>query len=423
MGAYDAGADTRKGSWTPPARPEWVSQVNAEGRWLDIKGVVPLDEASLLNTAMVNTGLTDFGSDDWREPFSRFLASLEVEAGLNLMGRILTRTDILGFLEARLRIENAIKQNPAILEEKIEAPIWIIGLGRSGTTNLQTLLGLDPDNRTPRQWEVLFPTVVPGKSEAELRELADERAKMWGRVTPEINMMHDFAGDSPTEVIHFECLGFRCPAWQNLLGMSYSFTAWCAQQPYELSFAYAKRFLQVLQYGKPKRRWVLKSPDSIHYLPQLYKVFSDVRLVWAHRDPIKTMGSAASLVSTLTWIRSDQRLADGVFDAITSPPAVASSLYKPLDWIEQGIVPEGLLCNVQYEDLIHDPLATVRELYDFFGLDLSPRAQEMIRAHVAAHPREQRAKHSYATGDDAQVRAERQLFRRYQEHFKVPNEV
>src|SRR5262245_30805521 len=100
--------------WTPPARPEWVKQLNEEGRWLDIKGIVPLDAESLIATAKANMGLSDFGSDDWREPFAMFLKGLNEESDLNLMGRIMTRSDILMNLEARLRVEEEYKQHPEI---------------------------------------------------------------------------------------------------------------------------------------------------------------------------------------------------------------------------------------------------------------------------------------------------------------------
>src|SRR5262245_40682392 len=79
--------------WKPPERPDWVQRINEEGAHMDIEEIVPLDEESLLASAMRNTGLSDFGADGWREPFSVFIKALEEEAALNLMGRIRTRQD------------------------------------------------------------------------------------------------------------------------------------------------------------------------------------------------------------------------------------------------------------------------------------------------------------------------------------------
>src|SRR4051812_12206568 len=92
--------------WQPPARPEWGQGINEEGSCMNIRGIVPLDEDSLLDAARRSTGLSDFGADDfWREPFRIFLKALDEEAELNLIGRIRTRSEILQLLEARLQIE------------------------------------------------------------------------------------------------------------------------------------------------------------------------------------------------------------------------------------------------------------------------------------------------------------------------------
>lgn len=413
---------SRRAAWTPPARPDWVERVNAEGRHLDIAGVVPLDADSLIRTAIANTGLDHFGEDDWREPFERYVTALDREAELSLVGRMMTRTDLLMLLEARLRIEDAYRRHPEIEDEQIEAPLWIFGLGRSGTTMLQRLLGLDPENRTPRQYETLFPVAWQGEGQDTRLELAHQRVSMWERVTPEIARIHEFGGDADAESVMIEALSFRQPAWLNLFGMVPSYNAWIAGQPYEKSFEYARRGLKLLQWQQPGRRWILKSPDSIHYLPQLFKVFPDVRLVWAHRDPVKTLSSAVSLVGTLNWIRSDRRFPDGVFEGIVHPPAVAAALDRPIDWLESGVIPQSSLCSVQYAELIEDPLAVVRQIYDFYGLEFGAAGRAAIEQHVASNPREARSVHRYSTGTDDEVRAERQVFDRYQKRFAVPFE-
>lgn len=95
MGDIDSAGESRRSGWTPRPRAEWVQRLNDKGRHLDISGIVPLDSASLRETAMRNTGLADFGADDWREPFEMFVQSLEKDAALNLTGRIMTRSELL----------------------------------------------------------------------------------------------------------------------------------------------------------------------------------------------------------------------------------------------------------------------------------------------------------------------------------------
>ena len=80
-------ADPRK-VWGPPPRPEWVKRLNEEGECMDIRGVVPLDPGSMIDAAIRSVGLSDFGVEDWREPFDVLCKSFDEDADLNLMGRI-----------------------------------------------------------------------------------------------------------------------------------------------------------------------------------------------------------------------------------------------------------------------------------------------------------------------------------------------
>ena len=110
----------RRQTYKHPPRPEWVTRINAEGRVLGT-GVVPLDSDSLLNTACANTGLNDFGDSDpddhWRAHFEVLIATIEKEAELNLLGRLLTRSDLLIYLQNRLQVTDWYKRHPEIADE------------------------------------------------------------------------------------------------------------------------------------------------------------------------------------------------------------------------------------------------------------------------------------------------------------------
>src|SRR5579872_2154834 len=160
-GRMNSSQPVRAAAWTPPPRPEWVSRVNEEGAFLDMRSVVPLDENSLLATARQNTGLDDFGPEDWITPFRRLITSLDEEANHNFLGRVMTRSDLLIYLEARLRIQDCYNRHPEIAEEEIAKPILILGQGRAGTSGLIHLLSKDPDNATLLTWEMMFPCPPP----------------------------------------------------------------------------------------------------------------------------------------------------------------------------------------------------------------------------------------------------------------------
>lgn len=408
--------------WQPPARPQWVQRLNEEGKCLDIKSIVPLDAASLIAHAKANTGLDDFGGDDWYEPFTVFIKALDEEADLNLMGRIMTRSDLLMHLEARLRIEETYKQHPEIEDQELSPIILIIGSGRSGTSVLQNLLSLDPDNGTPKHWEALFP--CPPPEAASYRNdpriaVADQRMTQWNRVTPEIMSMHEFGGDMPTELIQIEALSFQSNCWLDLYGFVPTYDACIASRGYLPALHYAKRVLKLLQWKNPRRRWLLKSPYAMTYLPDVFQVFPELKLVWPHRDPIKAVSSVVSLVGTLFWIRSDKPLSEASIAHLTNPAGMASLFDRVLDQIDQGQVPAAHIHHVQYSDLIEDPLTTVETLYREMGFQLGEQAKQAMQAYFRENPRAARPSHKYNVGDAQRQAEERKLFKRYLSRFNV----
>src|SRR5690606_6860318 len=97
--APDAGRMTAQSRyWQAPPRPEWLATLIDESRHMNVSAIVPLDAENLIATAMRNTGLSDFGTDDWREPFEILTRSLEEDAELHLFGRVMTRNELINLL-------------------------------------------------------------------------------------------------------------------------------------------------------------------------------------------------------------------------------------------------------------------------------------------------------------------------------------
>ena len=412
--------------WSPPARPEWVQKLNQEGSYLDIKSVVPLDENSLISCAKANTGLADFGGDDWYEPFKVFIKSLDEEAELTPMGRIMTRSDLLQYLEARLRVEDAYKRHPEIEDQVLAPPMMIVGSGRSGTSALQNLLSFDPDNGTPKHWEALFPCPPPERATYDTDPriaVADKRMTQFNRVTPEMEAIHEWGGNMPTELIQLEAMSFQAGGWLIFCGFTPSYDAYMSTRSGVPGLRYAKRVLKLLQWRNPRKRWLLKSPDSMRYLPAVFEVFPDMQLIWIHRDPLKSVSSVVSLVGVILWMRSDRKLDERAIAQLTNPAGLAALFNMVIDQIEQGKIPASQLHNVQYLDFVEDPLATVQRLYRAMGIELTDEAQRAMTRYLDAHPREARPAHVYSTGDAAKQSEERKLFSRYQDFFHTKNEM
>src|SRR5262245_52811175 len=135
-------------------------------RWL-----FKLDSQQLCNEARRRTGLLDFGQPPLEPALSILLRSLDQEAELHPLGRLLIRIHLRDLLETRLRlVESWEQKRERLLQVPIKAPIFIVGMPRSGSTYLHELLAQNPGCRAPRVWEVMFPVDSRDRNRDDIRQ-------------------------------------------------------------------------------------------------------------------------------------------------------------------------------------------------------------------------------------------------------------
>ncbi|HPG28037.1 MAG TPA: sulfotransferase, partial [Myxococcota bacterium] len=121
-----------------------------------------LSTKAVLEAAVERTGLEDFGADDFHERLDLWLACAD-EPNRTGLGRMIHFNDCVRYAATRLRIRDYLKQHPEIHDVKIERPIIVIGLPRSGTTHLVNLIAADQRLRSMPLWEGQEPVPVPGE--------------------------------------------------------------------------------------------------------------------------------------------------------------------------------------------------------------------------------------------------------------------
>lgn len=409
--------------WTAPTPPEWLEIINREGSYLELSAVVPLDEQSLIAHARQRTGLEDFGDDLWREPFAVYVRALEEEAQLTLMGRLMARNDVILWLSTRLQVTATLARHPEILQQDIPAPMFIVGLPRSGTSILFELLAQDPAAGVPLMWEALQPCPPPQRetyaSDPRIAR-AHQLFTQWSRVAPEFAQMHEMRGDIPAE-----CGLLMAPTFISdhnaSLHQTPSYSAWLAQADYLPVYQYHKSLLQLLQWKNPRQRWLLKAPEHQVHLETLLQVYPDARIVQTHRDPIKCMASATSLMGTLYSMRSNQAFNAQMFENIIMGEATAARLNRVIDQRAAGDVPAANIADSRYQDLMDDPMRCIEAIYAHFGMPLEAAARTAMLDYLQQKPRGKFGVHRYQV--DERRTTERRLFERYQSTYNVPDEV
>ena len=408
-------------TWMPPPRPEWLARFLEETAAWNHDIVAPLDAAELIATAQRNTGLSDFGDDDWREPFEILIRSINEEAELHFFGRLWTRQEMLLFLENRLRIEECYRQHPEIEDEVIDRPVFVTGLPRSGTSILFELLAQDKQFLAPANWEFVLP--CPPPEAATYRNdprvpRAQELITQMGRVAPAYQAMHEMGAWIPNECGVAFPLSFR----SQHLAASFqvpSYVGWLFAADQKPAYAYYRRLLKLLQWKNPRDHWLLKAPEHQSFLPTLFEVFPDARVIVTHRDPVKAQGSVTNLLGTIYHMRSDKPFDAQAFEELLTPEGTAARLEQMIDWLEGGVIPADQITHSHYAALVDSPLEALEALYARIGFPFTEQARSAVENYLAHKPKGKFGAHKYAVAEDDQTR---RIFQRYQEYFNVISE-
>jgi hypothetical protein len=410
--------------WRPGPRPAWVQSLHEvlEPGW------IRLDADELLDEARRRTDLCDFGGDAFLEPFRIFVRALDEEAKLHAVGRAISKSDCLNWLENRLRLADTRKRHPEIAAAPVDRPLFITGLPRTGTSILHELLAQDPDHRAPLHWEVRSPCPAPDEAShaADARDpriaRAQRQIQLWNEIVPEYAAMHELGARIPVECVQITAHEFVS---EELLGRYQvpSYAAWYATADVRGAYRFHRAMLQHLQWRCRRERWVLKAPSHLPVLDALLDVYPDARIVMTHRDPLKILPSVASILYSTMWVRSDDVDADALLGWFTGETCLA--LIERANALRaSGRVDPKQFFDVRYEDLVKRPIPTLAGIYAHFGIPFGAEAERRMRDYLASKPRGRHGEHRYHfehTGFD--LAAERERFRTYRERFGVPSEV
>ena len=350
------------------------------------------DLASVLDDARRKEGLDDFGPGDFEEPLGVLLESY-AGAGLNEMGAHLLRGGAVHSLRMRLRATEWFRRCPEIADERIDDPVVVVGMMRSGTTLLQRLLAADPRFRCAHGWEVIevapkldhhWGVEDPRIAKAVARE---EQSRQW---VPDLYAIHPmYALEAEEEIVfladaflsHVPESGAHVPAYRS----------WIDTQDFAPAYDHLHRMLQLLQWQQRQRgevadRWVLKTPAHLGYLDDLRARFPGLHVVHLHRDPVETIASGASLNATLHAMHADT----------VDLHRIGSEWIERMGWTYDRALATraawgddpSLVTDLQFADAVADPVGQVSRVYGALGLDLTADAEASMRDWLQRRPRE-----------------------------------
>ena len=375
--------------------------------------------------AVTQTGLSDFGTDDFRERLEVQLDEMNADPERTGLGRMMMFGDCVRYASNRLRIRELLKQHPEILDIPIEKPVIVIGLPRSGTTNLVNLLAADSRFRSMPLWESYEP--VPDPSEETPTDGVDPR---WTRCqgqweamqagAPFIAAMHPMNPDHVHEELELMTPDFtsynlewvaRTPKWRDYF-LAHD------QTPH---YAYMKTVLQIMQWYRPRERWVLKSPQHLEQIGPLMTTFPDATIVVTHRDPVAVVQST---ITMLTYgARTSYKTSNPEWYRDYWTDRIGRLLDSSLR--DRHLLPADRTVDVFFHEYMADEMGTLQRIYDMAGIEFTGEAKAEVAAYQAAHPRGKEGRVVYDLRGDFGVTPEevRTRYTDYMNAFPVKIEV
>lgn len=324
--------------------------------------------------AVDTAGHDDFGTDDdnFREALGVLLESYSRESGFTPLGAAMTRHHLRAGLVSRLISQAAWKRYPGYAEVKIERPIFVTGLPRTGTTALHRLLGADPAHQGLELWLAEYPQPRPPRREwesfPEYRELKSYYAKAH-QANPDFLGLHYIDADILEECWQLLRQSVHSVAFESLAHVP-SYARWLTEQDWAPSFRRHRKNLQLIGLNDVDKRWVLKNPSHLFSLDAILQVYPDALIVQCHRPPETLLASMCSLAehSTEGWSTTftGRQIGRDVLDTWSrgiDQFSTARASHNPQQFYD-----------VDYFDFVADPVGTAGNVYQHFDLPLTDQA-------------------------------------------------
>lgn len=344
------------------------------------------------------TGLSDYGDDGYLEGLAVLLAAYAEDERLTPAGSKVKRTELRGALTARLVSEAAFTQHPSVDEVRIERPIFVTGLPRTGTTAVHRLLCADAAHQGLEQWLCEVPQPRPPRESWAVNPIFTGIQAGFAKFhaeNPEFAGVHYIAADTPEECWQLLRQSLMSISYESLAHIP-TYSRWLDAQDWTPAYERHRRNLALIGLNDLDKRWVLKNPSHMVALDALLAVYPDAIVVHTHRDPRSAVASAASLSELATRGLSERFVGEQIghdsLDLLGREAdrfLAARSRHDPAHFLD-----------VAYEDLVADPVGTIETVYKHFDLPWAADVRAAVEVEDRAGRSGHRApKHAYTLAD------------------------
>ena len=318
--------------------------------------------------------------------------------------------DLCGSLRNTAALASERRRHPEIETEVIDRPVFIVGINRTGTTYLHRLMARDSRFWSLRSYEFTEPVLPPEQYATVAGTPEDPRRKYFDELMEASGIREAFEGihhldiEEPEE--DFPILRLAFAAWT--LTVRYhvpDYGRWLAETGSRNAYSHHRRIMQHYTWQRRqrrperKKRWLFKMPGHLMELEALCEAYPDARFIQTHRDPKQFMGSWNSMVARIRS-RSSAPRPPREFGA-EQLAFMGDMLNKAARFREAHPELRDRWVDVNYQDLVRDPLAVMRHVYDRFDWNLGQETMDSMLGWEQRQAEKRRAetRHSYQLQD------------------------
>ncbi len=332
----------------------------------------------------------NLGIDDYSEPLNILVDSINNNNKLNPLSSIAFKNQLKDRFLVRQKLHKFISHknfpDPA-------APIFVIGLPRSGTTFLFNLLSLDNNHRSPLYWEIMnpLPLVKNNKQEVWRKRKINLELKFARVIIPKLKNMHHIRAETPEECELIATMNVRSFVYICMANIP-EYVEYLKNCSFTSVFEWHKKFFQMLECSGRPNRWLLKDPSHIGHIPEIITTYPNAKFINIHRSPIESIGSFCSLTknirSTFSKYVESESIGETVLDFWQH------SLNKGIE--DRKVLPDNQIADIAYSEFINSPINSVKNVYEKLGLDLNIETENKMRDYLISQKSIKKEKHTYS---------------------------
>ena len=309
--------------------------------------------------------------------------------GLSPLGWMAGQALVDSRIRNRAVVGDLHTRHPEIADQPVTAPVFVVGMPRTGTTLTYNLLARSPEHRGPRLWEMThLGLAVDSSTEAALIRRTRKKYAMVSRLSPTWDTIHPLYAEAEEEDTfiraHSELHASAIPV-PDYVERLQTFD-------HRPDYRFLRDALQVLAFRRPARRWVLKHPANLFHMAAIRDVFPDARFVWTHRTPEVALASLCSLAEAAERLHRRPDAVDLAETGRTWLAIMSRGVSRALD--QRAELGSDVVLDLPYERLTGDPTAVLPELFDRLGAHWG--AEDEANLAVAREAPKQRAPHQYS---------------------------